>query len=193
MPPTNSLPIKHLPVEGGGACTHRKCNHLCVTVKRMKRHWGTAHGITGVEDVNWSPVKLRTFFRGKELLYFIVDAAGKDDSSSYNYLCYEPPSVTKYPATRTCQTTKLLSVSNSEHVDKVLFDHHTNVTFKTLVQRDEDPELWRTNVIQIAQSHPFVMHGLLAISALHLAWLNPNNGHENIILATIHQERALPI
>ena len=103
MPPTNSLPIKHLPVEGGVACTHRKCNHLCVTVKRMKRHWGTAHGITGVEDVNWSPVKLRTFFRGKELLYFIADAAGKDDSSSYNYLCYEPPSVTKYPATRTCQ------------------------------------------------------------------------------------------
>ena len=78
-------------------------------------------------------------------------------------------------------------------MDRVLFDHYTNVTFKTLVQRDEDPEPWRTDVIQIAQSHPFVMHGLLTISALHLAWLNPNNGHENIILATIHQERALPI
>jgi len=37
LPPPNEAPVPLLPTESGLACSRDGCNHLCITVKRMKR------------------------------------------------------------------------------------------------------------------------------------------------------------
>jgi hypothetical protein len=48
-------------------------------------------------------------------------------------------------------------------------------------------------VPQLAHQHPFLMHGILACSALHLAHKNPARQREYIITASSHQDKAMPL
>lgn len=64
------FPVPLLPVQDGLKCNHQGCSHLCVTEKRMKRHWAIEHGQPGRPGLDWSSVPLQTFFRGNSLRYF---------------------------------------------------------------------------------------------------------------------------
>ena len=189
MPPVDSLPVKSLPVEDGVACNFLGCGHLCVTIKRMKRHWVTEHGTPGVEPTSWRSVKLQTFFRGTELRYFVVSLANTFEQQSNSYTkdksrsISEPSDIEPYP------NLTILPTSNIEDTNTRLLDHYIAITYKTLVQREEGPEFWRTNILQIARDHSFVMHGLLAISALHMAWLDPNQRSETDPLLIFNNSR----
>lgn len=58
------FPVPILPIEDGLACN--SCKYMCISTKRMKNHWSTVHGRPGDSH----PVRLQTFFRGKDLHYF---------------------------------------------------------------------------------------------------------------------------
>jgi hypothetical protein len=53
--------------------------------------------------------------------------------------------------------------------------------------------MWRDIVPQLAYQHEFLMHALLACTALHIAYLNPDQRSEFIIKARIHQDHAMPL
>ena len=195
MPPADSSPVESLPVDDGVACNVTGCGHLCVTIKRMKRHWVTDHGVAGVEPGSWRPVKLQTFFRGAQLRYFIVNHPASTSTLQTNdYTTKERELPSEPSGIRPLPTIPRPTASNREELDgHLLLDHYTNVTYKTLVQREEGPKFWRTEILQIAQDHPFVMHGLLAISALHLARLHPDRRGESKAVAYEQQQHALPL
>ena len=181
VPGPDSPPIKGLPVDDGLACNDPGCGHLCITSKRMKRHWVTFHGQSGVEGINWRSVKLQTFFRGSHLHYFIVNPVDDQPSQSIERLASNLNSNTS------------LASCNGPDLNIRLLEHYTTVTYKTLVQREEGEEFWRTSILRLAQEHTFVMHAILAISALHLAWLDPTQRREKSVMATLHQQEALPL
>jgi hypothetical protein len=77
--------------------------------------------------------------------------------------------------------------------DLELLHHYTTSTSLTLARgRKEHEEVWKITVPQLALDYPFLMHGLLAISALHLAYLRPERQHEYAIIAANHENIALP-
>ena len=71
-----------------------------------------------------------------------------------------------------------------------LLHHFTTVTYATFSLDDDIREIWRMVVPRIAFQHEFVMHGLLAMSALHLSFLNPTD-KSYAMVATAHYTKAL--
>jgi len=67
-----------------------------------------------------------------------------------------------------------------------------NSTYHVLSRNESTDHVWRCLVPEEAVSHPFLMHGILALSALHLA--RTRNDHRRPIyssLAVAHQNQAL--
>lgn len=201
LPPPNEAPVPPLPTESGLACARDGCNHLCVTVKRMKSHWATAHrDIVGSASSQWRPVTLQTFFRGNQLRYFIVSPQHPREPQQ------EPsPASQSEPESRISETTAPSEWSESCSPtaeipiladwipdDVALFKHFMNSTFYYLGYGTITRQLWRTTVPEMAFQHDFLKHGILACSALHLAHLNPSEGRRYQLTAACHQSRGLP-
>ncbi|OAP65109.1 hypothetical protein AYL99_01081 [Fonsecaea erecta] len=55
-----------------------------------------------------------------------------------------------------------------------------------------DIEAWQFDIPQVACRHPFLMHGILAISALHKSRTEPEVSQKYLVCAVHHQNRALP-
>jgi len=53
--------------------------------------------------------------------------------------------------------------------------------------------LWQVTVPELARQHSFLMHGMLACSALQLAYSNPAQHREYSIKASSHQDRAMSL
>lgn len=86
-----------------------------------------------------------------------------------------------------------LDNSNSDTIpDTVLLKHYTTVTSLTLADNPPTLFMWQTLIPRLAQQYPFLMHGILAVSALHLAHLNPSQTNLYLINAITHQELAAP-
>jgi hypothetical protein len=75
--------------------------------------------------------------------------------------------------------------------DMNLFHHFIITTCSTLAPKANMIDTWRTVVPRLAVAHPFLMHGLLAISALHLAYLQPYERAKYCLLAAQHQDIAI--
>ncbi|EEP80005.1 predicted protein [Uncinocarpus reesii 1704] len=78
--------------------------------------------------------------------------------------------------------------------DLELLHHYTTETYRTLSYNNEHKEIWKNYIPKEAMSHPFLMHGLLAIAALHLIDIcgdEGDNRRKYIELATRHQNLAL--
>ena len=69
--------------------------------------------------------------------------------------------------------------------------HHYNTGLYWLGAREEVIHLWRDYIPQQALEHPFLMHGLLAYAALHLAYLKPGSSFKYLRLCDKHQAIAL--
>ncbi|KAH8799809.1 hypothetical protein F5884DRAFT_117509 [Xylogone sp. PMI_703] len=74
------FPISSLPVQDGLQCN--SCSHLCVSEKRMKRHWTTEHDRQGCAGADWHPVPVQTFFQGNMLHYFTKPVNSLNESDS---------------------------------------------------------------------------------------------------------------
>lgn len=75
--------------------------------------------------------------------------------------------------------------------DLELLHHFTTQTCFTLSDRAASHELWRVNAPQVAFQHDFLMRGILAISALHMAWLKPDKKDHYSHIAVRQQDAAL--
>ncbi|KAH8650954.1 hypothetical protein BGZ60DRAFT_508925 [Tricladium varicosporioides] len=182
------LPLPHeplinlLPTESGLACLAEGCAHLCVTVKRMKSHWVTAHqGIVGIV-LQWRPVTLQTLFRGNQLRYFIVNSTPlvKLEQCLSTKSSPSSPLETPLPEDWTPQ-------------DVTLLKHFRASTYHTLGRRNESRYLWRNTIVLMSIEYEFLKHGILACSALHLAHLKPSSRRSYHIVAAMHQDLALPL
>lgn len=85
-------------------------------------------------------------------------------------------------------------VSNLALADLELMHQYTSRTFSTLSKNNQHEKIWKEYVPEEALAHPFLMHGILALAALHLlsscATDNPKR-RKYAELATMHQHLAL--
>jgi hypothetical protein len=70
--------------------------------------------------------------------------------------------------------------------------HHYITNLSTSLARNRAPSVWRVSMPQMGLAHPFLLSGIIAISALHLATLHPHRKHELQNLAVAQESAALP-
>ncbi|KAJ0296829.1 hypothetical protein COL516b_011214 [Colletotrichum fioriniae] len=75
--------------------------------------------------------------------------------------------------------------------DMQLVHHFTSNTAHTLSENPDFVHLWTTTVPQIAFANDFLLHGILAVSAIHRAHINPEKRDEYANLSARHQNIAL--
>lgn len=87
-------------------------------------------------------------------------------------------------------STQLFSPSDWSR-DLYLMFHYSASTSKELTPDETISHLWQYEIPTIAEKHPFLIHGLLAISALHLADEEPASMAEFLPLSMHHQNLAI--
>jgi hypothetical protein len=68
--------------------------------------------------------------------------------------------------------------------------HFTSATSYTLSHREADHHLWRVIIPEMAIPQPFLMHGLLAVSAMHLSYLRQHERTKYEMQSSYHQALA---
>lgn len=215
LPAPSSPSIDALPILSGYRCTAAACQHLTVSLKRMKRHWSEIHGLGGSVPLSSSvarPVKLQTFFRGTKVRYFEValpmaplvntDDDGDDDGGDnrddgeddhegcdekgHDVITATSPSPTPVSAPSGITHGPSLTDFNLETL--TYFHNFTALTSLTLPGA-KDPQFgkyyWQMHVAFRALRRHWLMCGLLAISAHHLAALT-----DDVVTKRIHLERG---
>ena len=72
-----------------------------------------------------------------------------------------------------------------------LFYYYTNVVSLTLSERPEIQRIWQMTIPKEAVSHSALMHGLLALSALHLHHSSDASQNRRKYVALVHFDHAL--
>ncbi|KUJ14208.1 uncharacterized protein LY89DRAFT_589586 [Mollisia scopiformis] len=75
--------------------------------------------------------------------------------------------------------------------DLELFHFFITVTSQNLSPRSEARQMWQCTIPQIAFSHDFLLHGLLAFSALHLSVQRPEEKKIMRAAAACHYDKAI--
>ena len=86
----------------------------------------------------------------------------------------------------------VLPGSNLETDDLELLHHYSTATYISFVDGARTTGAWQTTLPRLAFEYPFLMHGILAVSALHVASLKPDCQQEWIKKASTHESLALP-
>jgi hypothetical protein len=170
------FPVRRLPVLDGLRCLHPGgCGYLCVSIKRMQNHWSCAHGGRAKGDTGeWGPAPLQTFFRGNLLQYFTDPKSQQVQSVITSSIDQAAP----------------FQFSRFDHD---LLHHYVTSTALTLVDRHGTEDIWAVVVPQLASCSPFLMHAILACSALHLAHKLPSQRSAHLLSARTHQDAAMPL
>ncbi|KAJ5682242.1 hypothetical protein N7462_005407 [Penicillium macrosclerotiorum] len=166
QPQSYEFPVPHLHLEQGWQCEAPGCDYLCISRKRMERHWSTVHNCKGYPTFDWSAAPLQTFFRGNMLRYFTSR---------------ESPHVWK-----------LQAKYNLDTLDFQILRHFFHSTYKSLVMNDQTVQIWLDVVPRLAFNQDFLLRGMLACSALHLAHNEPAKRQIYTIQGCSHQDSALP-
>lgn len=191
------FPVPYLPVYDGLRCLEPLCDYLCISEKRAQKHWLLDHGRHGYRGKDWQAARLQTFFRGKLLRYFTEPLMSPGEmvfnvSSSVNALHSLLTNIKlhseKQLKSHIPSVTAFHYNTPSEPSGRELLDHYQTSTCKTLVSPDED--LWRFSVPSLATANPFLMHAILACSALHLSSKHPSRP-EYLICAHNYQNLAM--
>jgi hypothetical protein len=72
-----------------------------------------------------------------------------------------------------------------------LLHHYTTATC-LILSRSRNIDIWQVAIPRMALQHDFLMHGILALSALHLSRIQPHRAGQLTILASSHEQAALP-
>ncbi|KAK1142988.1 hypothetical protein N8T08_007229 [Aspergillus melleus] len=152
LPGAATSPIEALPIIPGYRCTSVGCGCLYASSKRMKRHQTETHGRGDTSDIlsHARPATLQTFFRGTKLRYFEVTGQVPHDLDS----SVDSPSLDVDLDTLACFHYFLTTAS---------------LTLPCPQRRGHLDEYWQTKVVPHALRNRWLMCGLLAISASHLA------------------------
>ncbi|PKS08120.1 hypothetical protein jhhlp_005395 [Lomentospora prolificans] len=68
--------------------------------------------------------------------------------------------------------------------------HYTLITCHTLPRAAEVLHIWQSTVVKLAFTHGPLLHQILAFSAFHMAYVNPDQRHDYSVLALQHQNEA---
>ncbi|CAM1508893.1 Fc.00g026320.m01.CDS01 [Cosmosporella sp. VM-42] len=163
------FPVQALPVVEGLQCLASEgCDYLCASTKRMQNHWLSTHGRNGTAaNGDWRVTPLQTFFRGNLLHYFTDPMSG----------------ITTFPS----------SSAIMDDFDKKLLRHYLTSTSMTFVDRQGSKDIWQQVIPRMAGEHAFLMHALLACSALHAAKAFPSKRQFYLVRAHNHQDIAMPL
>ncbi|PMD27151.1 hypothetical protein NA56DRAFT_676137 [Hyaloscypha hepaticicola] len=187
----HEFPVPFLPVLDGFVCESEGCGHLCMSVKRMRTHWLDVHGRSGQTLLDWQSAKLQTFFRGNLLRYFTAPTLKSTECVKAGHC--NPESNSEYGMNKNIPFSSILkpsfysSLSPSEA--DLLNQYLTSTSHSISTSTTEI--LWLTQIPQIAQQQPFLLHGILALSALHLFHLSPTKSPSLIITANTYQSLAM--
>ncbi|KAE9377699.1 hypothetical protein N431DRAFT_541355 [Stipitochalara longipes BDJ] len=193
------FPVTSLPVQDGLICESEGCGHLCVSTKRMRTHWLDEHGRSGQAFLDWQPVKLQTFFRGNLLKYFTDPKSRSSEVKKAPHcdLKSNPDFGRSKDGTEAHDLLLSYIVDPASHPslneqDAQLFCHYVNYTSHS-ISTTTTATLWQVHLPYLAATHSFLLHGILALSALHLAHLTPTSQTALIISANTHQAIAMPL
>ncbi|KAF4429137.1 Sterol uptake control protein 2 [Colletotrichum fructicola] len=75
--------------------------------------------------------------------------------------------------------------------DLELMHHYTSVSYRTFSHSSQAQKTLQYDVPREALSYPFLLHQLLAFSAYHLAYLQPDCRHAYLMQAAQHQNDAI--
>lgn len=75
--------------------------------------------------------------------------------------------------------------------DLELLHHYSTNTWRTFLHEKNSVEVWQITITRIACQCEYLMHGLPALSALHLAHLAPSKGQHYYFMSTRHQNLAI--
>ncbi|TDZ16550.1 Sterol uptake control protein 2 [Colletotrichum orbiculare MAFF 240422] len=75
--------------------------------------------------------------------------------------------------------------------DLELMHHYTSVSYRTFSHSQQTQKTLQYDVPREALSYPFLLHQLLAFSAYHLAYLQPDCRHAYLMQAAQHQNDAI--
>lgn len=81
------------------------------------------------------------------------------------------------------------AIQDLSHLE--LLHHFCTVTFETLTPEVSGQKTWECNAVKVALAHPFVLHQILGIAALHLAHLRPEHRKSFQVKATELQNLAM--
>lgn len=193
---STSLPIEGLPIIEGYRCTLSGCHHLCASEKRMKRHWNESHEDIKhpILEENLREAKLQTFFRGTKIRYFEVDTSTASDGANVASLVIatenddgignETHMDVEYTETSYSQSSTVSHITTAPtapcrvspvdlNLDTLSYFHHfitrTSFTLQMLNRADSKIHYWQTEVVSLALRQRWLMCGVLALSAFHLA------------------------
>lgn len=186
VPAPTSQALDHITKFSGLKCTVQQCGHLTVSMKRMKLHWKQAHDSPEFASNDLArDVTLQTFFRGNKVRYFEVESAHTPDprSSQPDTAAHRGSAgLAELSSTHDEEAPSTISTRSPNNSPAVAdepdlcllryFHHFVTATSNTLPFRDEpsSEELyWEEIVVSTALQHHWLMHGLLAISACHMA------------------------
>ena len=203
LPSPSSPPVDNLPILSGYCCIAPECRHLVVSSKRMKRHWSEVHGSVPLPSSFARPVKLQTFFRGTKVRYFEVasptpqPASTDDDGDKLNSNRGESEEQNRnaIKTTRLPPPRMLASLEPAHGISPTDFNletltyfHHLITVVSLILPGAKDPQstkqYWQKLVPSRALQRRWLMCGLLALSAHHLALLA-----DEPVTKRVHSER----
>ncbi|CAI7652021.1 unnamed protein product [Penicillium discolor] len=179
---------------------HRKSRHGCVECKRRR-----------VKCDESRPSCNNCAHRHSECEYGSSSSILWTNDGSDSGQTGEPVSGLRSPSSPTTDTAAadslgILTQLSSENAttsagsalnlnDLELMIQWCDTTFQTLSRNERTDPIWRTIVPEEALSHPFLMHGILALSSLHLARTGPDPTRRGSYLnrAVTHQNQALAL
>ncbi|KAJ4377535.1 hypothetical protein N0V83_000360 [Neocucurbitaria cava] len=207
-----SPPIEGLPIIEGYRCTISGCNHLCASEKRMRRHWNENHEDIKHPflEENLRKARLQTFFRGTKIRYFEVDSSATIDGANIASLVIatenddgfknESHMDVEYTETSHPQSSTMSHITTAPaapcrvppvdlNLDTLLYFHQfitqTSLTLPMLNRAESTVHYWQTEVVSLALRQRWLMCGVLALSAFHLAVFSDGMATEGA-----HRERA---
>jgi hypothetical protein len=134
----------------------------------MRRHESEVHGLNGTSTVDDAArsAKLQTFFRGTKIRYFEVTASKNPDEQAHDANTGDrlssPLSQNGSPSTPTPKR----AITNLDLQTLSYFHHFTTTTSLTL---PGNQHYWQANMVVQALQRPWLMYGLLALAACHMA------------------------
>ncbi|KAK4497968.1 hypothetical protein PRZ48_010624 [Zasmidium cellare] len=200
VPAVDETAVEGLPVGEGWVCEWEGCGHACMAEKRMAAHWREVHDRHHVSEVRARRARLQTFFRGSKTRYFEVErgvvvkveeggdgegggrrpvlGARKDTAERFYGGIGERGTGAEEERE---EGERRGSVSNDGIGALQLFDlsllHYWHVRTGATISRGykEDGAYWTQTVTDLALSSEFLMRSLLAMSAVHCAYLGIKN------------------
>ncbi|GKZ27030.1 hypothetical protein AbraCBS73388_003547 [Aspergillus brasiliensis] len=79
---------------------------------------------------------------------------------------------------------------DSRLLEATLLHHYYTNTYATLVEDENSRLEWQVNLPKVASTQPFALDSLLAFTALHLAYLEPNRRHFWTLVAFNYSDKA---